>query len=84
MTEFTSKYQSQRNFLKSRGSDSNRLYLSATIPLSIPRQKFWEGAMAFPNRTAPPPPPLCVLKISFTAISWESRCNIEIIVWAHF
>ena len=54
MTEFTSKYQSQRNFLKSRGSDSNRLYLSATIPLSIPRQKFWEGAMAFPNRTAPP------------------------------
>ena len=55
MTEFTSKYQSQRNVLKSRGADSNRLYLSATIPLSIPRQKFWAGAMAFPNRTAPPP-----------------------------
>ena len=31
------------------------------------------------------PAPHCVLKWGFYAnISWESRCNIEIYVWAHF
>ena len=27
---------------------------------------------------------LCVEMEFYADISWESRCNIEIIVWAHF
>ena len=30
------------------------------------------------------PPPLCVEMGFYADISWESRCNIEINVWAHF
>ena len=33
---------------------------------------------------APPPTALCVEMVFYTDISWESRCNIEINVWAHF
>ena len=31
-----------------------------------------------------PQPPLCVEMGFYVDISWESRCNIEINVWAHF
>ena len=32
----------------------------------------------------PPPAPMCVEMGFYTDISWESRCDIEINVWAHF
>ena len=50
MTEFKSKYQSRPKVLKSRGANSNILYLSATVPASIQRQKIWAEAMASLNR----------------------------------